>query len=487
MKNQLLCLFLPAVAFSGLAAGSGPYEAPPVLRAVDRLPADLLQGPHHSVDPEVRTDGFMTYFTIQSDYGVYKAASLEEAERRIAEIYAIAALDEMSRAAVVGKGVVEGVKRPFLAVKSVVTRPSETANRVGESLGRWVERGKLSLRKVGKKARQTAEDARQSYDERRQERRSRGLAEQEVWDRAIAEGRDPDAALSEYRRRRETESSSTLGADSDVQRNEKRIQEVQSTLEKAVYRYLGYDKARRRLAHELGVDPYSTNLELQERLDAMAWALWVGQFGTGYAMPSNELLGYVEDVNSLVWTSHPKDLEVQNRKELKAMGVDAEVIDALFDHPYYTTSDRTRMVADLVALDGVPNRDHFFRLAVAADSRLLGAFYRRSARMLALSHDRRPLERIVAPTEKIAVAINRRGELLLLLAVDHTAWTEPFDLLVGGVERQTREAGFEGAIVLMLGGDLTETARREIEAVGWIVETGTLDRSVGPSPEHSER
>jgi len=467
---------LLAVGLLGLSGAPGSYEEPPVLRAADRLPGDLLAGPHHSVEPEARTDGFMSYYTIRSDYGVYKAASLEEAERRIPEIYAIAALEEMSRAEVAGEALVEGVQRPFLAVKSVVSRPSETADRVGESLGRWVGRTKLGLRKLGRQAKEAAKEAKDSYEERWEERRAQELAEQEVRDRAVAEGRDPEEAVAEHGRRQEADGQSRLAAESDAQRNEERVQRTRAVLEKAVYGFVGYDKARRALARELGVDPYSTNLELQERLDAMAWAYWTGRFATGYAVPSNELVGLAEDVNSLVWAKHPKDLEVENRKELEAIGLVGEVVDTFFDHPYYTVSDRTRIVADLVALDGVADRGQFLDLAVTADSRLIAAFYLRSAEMFAISHARSPLERIVAPTDRLLFALRRSGELLLYLAVDHAAWSETLDLLVGGVEREARKNGFEGTIVLVLAGDLTERARREIESLDWIVETWTLDR-----------
>ena len=188
----------------------------------------------------------------------------------------------------------------------------------------------------------------------------------------------------------------------------------------------------------------------------------------------------MEDVDGLVWASHPKDLEVQNRKQLKAMGVDRRTVDAFYDNAFYTTSDRTHMIADLAVLDEVTDRDHFFRLAKDAEGWLLGNYYRRSARMLARAHIGRPLERFFEPGETIVAALSRDGALLLLLAVDHLSWTESLDLVAGGVERQRRAAGFEGEVVLILGGDLTAQARQGIEALGWTVETWGLGRRVDP-------
>ena len=458
------------------AAAPSGYEEPPTLKAADLLPAELLEGDHHTVETPVRTDGFMAYFTIRSDYGTYKAASLEEAATRINEVYAIAALDEMSRAAVAGKGVVEGVRKPFLAVKNVATRPAETLGNAGEGIGRWIERGKLSLHKAKGKAEKVYDESRESYDSWRDERRQAKVAEREVRDRALAAGEDPEAAVKEYRQRRKAEEVAGPAAESDAQRKQKRVQWAAAEVEKATYRYLGYDKARRRLAADLGVNPYSTNLELQERLDSMAWALWAGQFGTGYAIPANALLGYVKDVNDLVWTRHPKDLEVRDRKTLKALGVEIETIDAFFANRLYTVADRTQMVADLASLEGVARRDHFFRLAAAADGWRPAAYFRRGARMLARGRPHRSLDRIVVRSENLLAAVSRGGDLVLALPADHLAWTESLALVVGGVERHRREAGFEGGVVLVLGGGLTARARKGVEDHGWTVETWGLER-----------
>ncbi len=462
------------------AGGAGPYEEPPTLSAAELLPAAMLKGPHHTVDPEAETDGFMAYFTIQSDYGAYRTASIEEAATRVREIQAIATLDDMKRYEVAGQGVAEGVKQPFLVVKNVATRPGETLQNVGEGIGRLIERGKLSLHKAGRKGKKAARGAKDSYDQRRDKRRTNRLAEQEVRDRAAAAGRDPDAAVVEYRRRQEAEGSS-LAAESDAQRQQERIQWAEDQLQKAALKFIGYDKARRLLAQDLGVDPYSSNLPLQERLDAMAWALWTGRISSGFVIPSSNLLSFAQDVDRLVWSSHPKDLEVQNRRQLRGMGVDKRTVNAFFENDFYTTTDRTHMVADLASLSGVRDRRHFFRLAAAADGWLQGTYYRRSARVLARTHVGRRLDRIFEPGETIVAALTRGGVLVLVMAVDHLAWTEGLDLVTGGVERQCRAEGFEGDVVLLLGGDLTSRARRGVEALGWTVETWGLERVASPA------
>ena len=46
-----------------------PYEPPPVLNAADLLPGEVLSGPNHRVVDAVPSDGFLTRFTIESDFG----------------------------------------------------------------------------------------------------------------------------------------------------------------------------------------------------------------------------------------------------------------------------------------------------------------------------------------------------------------------------------------------------------------------------------
>ena len=370
---------LTACLLAAPALGSPPpstgYEEPPTLVTAKLLSPELLEGPRHAVDPEARTDGYMAYFTIHSHYGTYQTASIEETTIRIHEIYAIEALEDMKRYEAAAKGAVEGIQKPFLSVRSVVTRPEETLENLGNGIGRWIERGKLSLHKAGRKAKKAAIEVKESVDRQLEDRRAERLAEQEVRDRALAENRDPDLAVAEYRARRKAELDSDLAEQSDARRNQERALWIKEQLGKASRKYLGYDKARRQLARDLGVDPYTTNLHLQETLDARAWSLWAGAFGIDFVLPSSRAVDRLSDVDELVWSTGPKDLEVANRKAMKAMGIERKTIHLFFENPWYTASDRTRMVHDLETLRGVGSRDHFFVLAEGAEERLLATFY----------------------------------------------------------------------------------------------------------------
>src|SRR5207244_6452753 len=42
---------------------------------------------------------------------------------------------------------------------------------------------------------------------------------------------------------------------------------------------IGYSDKKRKIALQMGIDPYSTNAVLQKQLDDVAWASWAGEIG----------------------------------------------------------------------------------------------------------------------------------------------------------------------------------------------------------------
>jgi hypothetical protein len=64
------------------------------------------------------------------------------------------------------------------------------------------------------------------------------------------------------------------GGDSESSTSE----EVKEGTTMAGQSVIGYDDARRRLSKYLGVDPYTRNKVLSDKLDSAAWAVWGGEF-----------------------------------------------------------------------------------------------------------------------------------------------------------------------------------------------------------------
>jgi hypothetical protein len=135
----------------GTALGQTVFDAPETRAASEVVPPALLAGPHHQVDPTVRTFAFMNQYSVTSGYGAFRAPSDARLRRLIREIAAIAELqkihqsDAFAKATVeAGKGVIQGaqqlIENPVAtigavpeAVFSIFGRVSESAKRGGRS------------------------------------------------------------------------------------------------------------------------------------------------------------------------------------------------------------------------------------------------------------------------------------------------------------------------------------------------------------------
>src|SRR6266704_3413149 len=94
---------------------------------------------------------------------------------------------------------------------------------------------------------------------------------------------------------------------------------------------IGYSDKKRKIALQMGIDPYSTNTVLQKQLDDVAWASWAVGFTfnvatfpisgpVGAALTVTNLNSTVED---LLREKSPSELEQINRATFRAMGASA--------------------------------------------------------------------------------------------------------------------------------------------------------------------
>jgi hypothetical protein len=98
---------------------------------------------------------------------------------------------------------------------------------------------------------------------------------------------------------------------------------------------VGFSKTKREYAAQFGVDVYSSNQVLQEKLDDIAWAGYAGGLSVGIVtMPVGgaagtalTALGATKITNDALRTTPPADLRIMNHKRLAAMGVDPSVIE----------------------------------------------------------------------------------------------------------------------------------------------------------------
>ena len=236
--------------------------------------------------------------------------------------------------------------------------------------------------------------------------------------------------------------------------------------------FFGFEQRKRELAFELGVDPYTSNAELQKELNRFAWVATVGGFGERVFTP-----GHRSREAELVRDFSPQDLQRIARIELVVMGIPQDSTEAFLSHPWYSPAQQAEFVGHLAALDLVTNRKALIDVALGASSEEDANLYARSAELLHAYHDN------VAPFELLApfrggtvVGFTRDGRLVAVLPLDYAIWTKPAHAYANTLKRSTLEDGRSiDAREVLVTGSFSAKARSKYERRGITVREHALD------------
>jgi hypothetical protein len=449
----------PACAASTEAVATSGYdEVPLFLSAAEVLPPELREGARFRVWDRVENDGFLNRYVVDSDFGVFDATSTADLRELVGEIAALAELEEVSRAEAFAGAVENTVKAPIATARMIADEPVETLKRVPGGVGRYFKR-------TARRARNLVEDVQEEYAERKADKAEK--AEKETAEAAARAAEeevepvdDPAAAAEED----EEEDDDSL------------VDEAREEAGRFATRKLGYRRERRRLAGELGVDPYSDNEVLNKELDRVAKAAAAGGLAVRFSGIGLPFFIYdMREVSELVWHMKPLDLRLRNEKLLREeLGLGREEIDPLYENRALTATLITALVEALVALDAVGGRELFVDAAAAADSRDLAAFIVRNAIFHARVH--RSGRRIdhFEETEVVPLAWMADGSRVLAMAVNHLAWTEEVAALFeAGVVAKVANYWPSPVRRLVLEGSASSRTRRALTERGWeLVERG---------------
>lgn len=125
---------LPALPEAATDPAAG-YEAPTVQSAAELLPPELLRSPHYEVADEVVSDGFRRHYWISSPWGELEAVGDVPLRRRLAEVRALAVLEEMSQTREFADAASRGLTRPFVATWNLIRHPVDSLT--GIPTGAW--------------------------------------------------------------------------------------------------------------------------------------------------------------------------------------------------------------------------------------------------------------------------------------------------------------------------------------------------------------
>jgi hypothetical protein len=241
---------------------------------------------------------------------------------------------------------------------------------------------------------------------------------------------------------------------------------------------IGYSDKKRKIALEMGIDPYTTNTVLQKQLDDVAWASWAGGFAfsaatfpisgpIGAALTVTNLNSTVED---LLREKSPSELEQINRATFRAMGASSSDIERILHGGAFTPTQSTTFAVNLKALKGVTNRGAFVKVAAQKSSTDADAlFCVATAALMNRINEKTPIARIVMLGD-FPICIAKDGTVIVALQWDYAAWTAGAAQFTSDVQKLAAHSGENKNILVALSGQVSPRLREELEKRGITVQ-----------------
>ena len=251
---------------------------------------------------------------------------------------------------------------------------------------------------------------------------------------------------------------------------------------------VGYDVVKRQFAFQFGVDPYTHNELVQERLTELSRAAFLGGLPTGVALAAIpgaattvlRVTSFSEGMRKLLRDKSPAELKEINAEKLKQMQVEDSVAELFLEHPHYSPSKKTYLVAALERMKGVGGRGEFIRQAALAPDEPMAFFMQQQAQAMAAYHLN------VAPVAVVIGFHNRSfmqrsdGTLVGVFPVDHIVLRKITAANASGIGREIDQSLGKVPRELWLTGTASTLFRDTLQAQGWQITEKAKDQLTLP-------
>lgn len=395
---------LALVAATLALAAQGGDEPPPSLKAQDVLSPDVVRGPHYTVAEQVKTEGFYHQFDIQSDFGPFEAVGKSQLTVRVAEIAALASLQDVSKTEVFLSAAGQSLVNIGTGAVAAVKDPGATAKGIGAGVKRFgVNLGRRSQRAV--------EDATDK-----------------------SEPEEGDAPKQ----------NAAVSAGNSL---------------------LGVNSAMRRWAQKVGVDPYTNNAVLAKALEDIAKVDVAGSIATKVAVPVPMVVGMTSSVGDLVWGKDPEEVRKINETRLKELSVPDEVAKAFFRNSRLTLTYQTRFVAALHAVKPEGAAD-YVQTAAEAKVEREALFFVESAELLQRWHARTPVTRVLKDSRAL-VAASGNGQAAVLLPLDWVRASGTAEKTLREIDARAKQELGATSVAIVVTGTVTPRMQGVVKGLGW--------------------
>lgn len=247
---------------------------------------------------------------------------------------------------------------------------------------------------------------------------------------------------------------------------------------------VGFSKTKREYAYQFGVDVYTRNKHVQDRLDEIAWAGYAGGLTMGAAMSAIPggaglavtISGSHRLLNEVFRTTAPSDLRRLNRKKLDAMGVNPDITDLFMNNTVFTPREQTLLVAALDEMKGTANRNAFVKFAVPTKEADMALFRQRQVEMYAgYQRNVERIERFVLLGRFVA-ARTGGGKLVFISPLDHLVWSRTIDECGAAIDYRLRSQPWVKERHLWVTGTVSPFARSKLEQSGWKIHEKSEER-----------
>ena len=245
-----------------------------------------------------------------------------------------------------------------------------------------------------------------------------------------------------------------------------------------VAQLVGFSKSKGQIATKFGVNMYSRNEVLQEELDRLAWADYLGGLGVGVATSAvpgvgGALLttsGTARLLNEAINTTPASELWLQNKNKLLGMGMNEDTIELFLNNPEFSPALQTVIVAALESMKGVHNLELYLKIALQAGDPVMAKIVTESAVMTAGYHKHIAHLKHLAPIARLARAEKNDGTVVVVLPSDHIIWSEKVADLTSSLAEEVKAAKGNG-LEVWVAGDFSTMARSKLDNMGWKMHT----------------